>query len=306
MRRWMQATAVALFLIVVGSGPLLADWRHDTGVLRIGFLSAGDVAADVARLEPFRAWLQARLALPVELIPSTSYASLIDSEVSGRVQYSINSASSFATAEVMCKCVEPLAVPTAFDGSRGFHSLLVVRADGPIHTLADAKGARIALAAADDSVAGRLLPLQAFAALKIDPATYFAQTVAAPGPEAAIADLLSGSADVAAGWSSLAGNAATGYSFGVFTAMVAAGSLTMDRVRVIWQSPLIPFGPHAVRSDMAPELKQLLSAALADLAGQAPDILDAVDGSSYGGGAFAPAALGDYAAVEALVAPPGG
>ena len=62
--------------------------------------------------------------------------------------------------------------------------------------------------------------------------------------------LFTDEADLAAGWSSLAGDAASGYSFGVFTRMVPAGALSMDRLKIVWQSPLIPFGPHVVRRDL--------------------------------------------------------
>ena len=42
------------------------------------------------------------------------------------------------------------------------------------------------------------------------------------------------------------------------------------------------------------------------MAGQAPDALDAVDGSSIGGGGFVPVSAKDYAVIAGLVAPPSG
>ena len=84
--------------------------------------------------------------------------------------------------------------------------------------------------------------------------------------------------------------------------MVASGTLTMDQVRIVWQSPLIPFGPHAVRTDMPAELKTLLRDALTAMAAEAPDVLDAVDRSSFGGGGFVAASAADYAPLAPLVA----
>lgn len=299
------ATGLAIALLLTSGGRLLADWRTDLKVLRIGFLSSSNPAGDLARLEPFRAYMEARIALPVELVPATSYAALIDAEITGRVPYAIHSATSFATAEAMCSCVEPIAEPAAFDGSRGFHAILVVRADSSITTLADAKGARLALSAGD-SIAGRLVPLKAFASEGIDPATHFSALFEAPGPEAAINALFDGRADVAVGWSSLAGDPATGYSFGVLTRMVVDGKLSMDQVRVVWQSQLIPFGPHAVHKDVPVELRALLGEALAAMAADAPDVLDAVDNSGLGGGGFVAVSPDDYAVIGELLAPPGG
>ncbi len=279
-----------------------ADWRNDMKVLRIGILTAETPGADIARLEPFRAYLAEKIALPVELVPATTMATLIEAESSARVQYAILSASAYAATSEICKCVEPLVLPTAMDGSRGFHAIMLARADSPIQKLDDTDGARLALGAAD-SVAGNLIPLKEFAAAGIDPASHFAALYESPGPVDAIRALLDGRADVALAWSSLAGDPATGYSFGPLTTMVAAGTLSMDQVRIVWQSPLIPFGPHAVRTDMPAELKTMLRDALTAMAAEAPDTLDAVDRSAYGGGGFVAAAAADYAPLVALVAP---
>ncbi len=76
-------------------------------------------------------------------------ATLIEAESSARVQYAILSASAYAATSEICKCVEPLVLPTAMDGSRGFHAIMLARADSPIQKLDDTDGARLALGAAD-------------------------------------------------------------------------------------------------------------------------------------------------------------
>jgi phosphonate transport system substrate-binding protein len=299
---WLVAAVIASTAIAT---PAAADWRDDVKVLRVGFLAGDNAPYRAAQLEPFRAYLEEKLSLPVELVPGPTYSALIDAQASARIQYAIYSAASFATASAMCRCVEPLAVPTAADGSEGFYSILVARSDGPIRSLADAKGARLALAAGD-SVAGRLVPLKAFAREGIAPAAYFSAVIDKPDPKSAIAALMSGEADLAAGWSSLTGDFATGYSAGVLTEMVANADLTMDEIRVVWQSPLIPFGPHAVRSDMPGELRSLLSAALLAMATENPDALDAVDRA--GGGGFVTTDSSLYSGMADLIAalPPTG
>ena len=74
----------------------------------------------------------------------------------------------------------------------------------------------------------------------------------------------------------------------------------MDQIRIVWQSPLIPFGPHAVRTDLPAELKTLLSGALTAMAAEDPAALDAVDRS--GGRGFVSADAGLFAPTDALVA----
>jgi phosphonate transport system substrate-binding protein len=236
------------------------------------------------------------------MVPATSTASLIDAIGSGRVSYAIMSGGAYAAAAQSCQCVTPLAEPAAFDGARGFHALLIARSDSTVQSLADTHGLRLALSA-EDSVAGRLLPMQGLAVARIDPATNFSALDEMPGPEDAVQALLDGRDDVAVAWSSLTGDAASGYSFGLLSDMVRSGALTMDRIRIIWQSPLIPFGPHVLRNDVPDEARRLILAALTGMAGASPGALDAVDGSIYGGGGFVPVTAADYAPLAALVAP---
>lgn len=296
------AVTVALGLVIVaGTGrPLHAEWHDDHKALRIGFLASAGAAYDMARLEPFRAYLESALSLPVELVPATSYAVLIDAQATDRVQYAIHSATSYATAAAVCHCVEPLALPTAFDGARGFHSILVARADANITSIADARGKRLVVTGAD-SVAGRLVPMSALAGQGIDPARYFSSIGEATNPTDAVTALFTDQADIAAAWSSLTGDAASGYDFGVLSEMVRDGYLSMDQIRVVWTSPLIPFGPHAVRRDLPDELKGRLLDALTAMAAASPQAIDAVDRASIGGGGFVAATAGDYQVIDALI-----
>lgn len=303
MRKFLPGLALVLALVAAAVVPAHAGWRDDVKVLRIGTIAPRGAAYDVARLEPFRAYLEDRLGLPVKIVAAADYDALIGAQISGGVQYAIYSAASYATAEALCGCIEPVALPAAFDGSRGFHSVIVAHAGSAIASLADARGKRLALTGAH-SVAGRLVPLKALADQGIDPASYFSSVLTAADPEQAVTMLFTGEADLAAGWSSLAGDAASGYSFGVFTRMVSSGALTMDSLKILWQSPLIPFGPHAVRDDLPAELKGLIAKALMAMRQEAPDALDAVDGSSIGGGGFVPVSAKDYAVVAGLVTAP--
>jgi phosphonate transport system substrate-binding protein len=135
--------------------------------------------------------------------------------------------------------------------------------------------------------------------------SYFSAIVETEGPEAAVTALFTGEADLAVAWSSLTGDAATGYDFGALSRMVHDGALSMDQVRPIWASPLIPFGPHAVRSDIPDSMKRQLVDALTAMAASAPDALDAVDRSTIGGGGFMAVDAEDYAVIKALITAPG-
>jgi phosphonate transport system substrate-binding protein len=292
---------ILAFVALTAAGAARADWRDDITVLRVGVMTGANAPYRLAQLEPFKTYLESWLALPVEIVPAESYEALIAAQSASRVDYAIESATAFVTAKARCGCVEALVVPTRTGGEAGFFALLTARADGPIKSLDDAKGARLALAG-EDSVGGRLLQMKAFEEKGIDPAEFFSEIVETPHPEAAISALLAGDADLAVAWSSLSGDRAAGYSFGVLADLVAEGGLSMDQIEIVWQSPLIPFGPHAIRSNLPDELKRLLSRALLAVDDEQPAALDAVD--RFGGGGFIAADAGLYAPVAALIAPP--
>jgi len=302
--RWILGPALAALVplaAMLAPGSAGADWRDDVKVLRVGIVTGQNTAYRSAQVAPFRRYLQDTLGIPVEIAPAADYAALIDAEAGGRVDYAVNSAASYATAAALCGCVEPLAVPARADGSTGVYAIMVSRIEGPILTLAEARGARLAVGPAD-SVAGRLVPFAEFAGAGIDPRRYFDAIVEVADPEEALRALLAGEVDAALAWSTLSGNADAGYGSGVLGKMVAEGTLTMDRIRLAWQSPLIPYGPHTVRSDLPEELKDLLLAALRTMSDRSPDALDAI--ARDGAVAFFPATPEMYAPVAALVEAP--
>lgn len=290
-----------MFAVLAGSGVARADWRDDVTVLRVGVMTGANAPYRLVQLQPFKDYLEARTALPVEFVTAEDFNTLIAAQTGKRVDYAIESSTAFVTASALCECVEALAVPTRAAGEAGFYALLVARADGSVKSLDDAKGARLAIAG-EDSVAGRLLQMRAFAEQGIVPDDYFSAIIEVRDPETAITALLAGEADLAVAWSSLSGNRAAGYSFGVLADLVADGGLAMDQIAIVWQSPLIPFGPHAVRSDLPAELKRLLSQALLAIAAEDPAALDAVD--RFAGRGFVAADADLYAPVAALIVPP--
>lgn len=294
--RWFGSAIGVAAALLATSTFALADWRDEIKVFRIGIMAGANAPYRLAQIEPFRAYLEMRLAVPVEIVPNRDFAALIDAQSRSRIHYAIYS----ATASALCQCVEPLVIPTRSGGEVGFYALLIASADGNIESLGDAKGARLALAG-DDSVAGRLLQLNAFEQEEIVPSEFFSEILDTPDPEFAISALLAGDADLAVAWSSLTGNESAGYSFGVLTDLVGNGELSMDQVRIVWQSPLIPFGPHAIRLDLPDDLKPILSAALVEMASENPVALDAVD--RFGGLGLVVTNTSLYAPIAAIVAP---
>lgn len=288
---------VRVAALLLAATPATAQWREDIDTLRIGFVAGADAGYALARAEPLRLELEARLGVRVDFTAEPGYAALIDRQVAS-LDAAFLSASAFAQASLLCGCVEPLAIPLAPDGTSGYHAILVVGAASAIATVADLAGVRLAVSA-PDSVAGRLLPLRLFAEEGVAEADLGA-LVERDSPVAAIEALLAGEADAALAWSSLTGAAAAGYDRGTLTDMVAAGTLAMDGVRIAWTSPLVPYGPLSVHADLPPDLKADLFAALQGIAEAAPEALAAIPG--YLGGGFATGNEAMFAPLEGLVA----
>lgn len=282
MRGTVLSIAAGALAAISFAASSAADWREDVKVFRVGVPVGDNATYRLQQAEPFRAYLEQKLGVHVELFPANSYDAMIEAQVSDRIQYGIYSASAYASAEIMCDCLEPIAAPTAEDGTNGYHAVLIARADSPYRSLTDSRGARI-VAGPADSVAAHLVPFASFAASGIEAKDYFSNVFELPDAREAIAAVMQGQADLALAWSSMQGDPSLGYSAGVLTGMVAQGSLLMSDIRVIWQSDLIPYGAHAVRRDLPSDLKALVQEAILAMPDDDPIAADAV-GRSAGGG----------------------
>lgn len=297
-RRAALLPALALAGQAILAGPAAAGWRDDLGTLKVGFIAGDNPAYEIARLEKFRWQLQLNLAVPVELYPARNYEALIEAQSTGRVQYTVLSSLAYLALNQRCGCTEALAQPTTAEHARGFRALLVAKKDGPVQTLADARNMRLAVGAAD-SLSGRRAPLAGLGAEGIDPDSYFLRIVETSDSEAALAALAAGSADVATAWSSATDPLSADSGSGPFARLAGDGTLDPASLKVIWQSALIPFGPHAVRKELAPEAKQALLRALTEMQASAPEAYDAIERGFPGG--FVAADQAEFDALAALL-----
>jgi phosphonate transport system substrate-binding protein len=292
LRRFVLAALAAVVL----AGPAAAQaWREEVGTLRVGVLAGDNQAYTLVAIEPFRRYLADRLGIAVEIVPGYDYPALMAAQTNAGVHVAFLSATAFATARAACACIEPLVIPTTPEGDTGYHAVMIAPAAGPVRTLDDLAGRRLAVSAAD-SVAGRLLPLRLFADAGMGEDRF--ELVERDTPAAAVAALGAGEADAALAWSSMTGTAATGYRAGVLAQMVAAGTLAMADIAVVWESPMIPNPPLSVQAALPEDFKTALRNAMVELRTADPVALDAVD-RSHGGG-FRPATLADFAPLVAL------
>lgn len=292
--RFLGVCLTAVALTATSAGVASAQWRESYPVLRIGLASGPNPVLARTQAEPFRAYLERELGVSVEILTSSDYASLIVDQFTGRLHATFLSASAFAGASASCRqCVEPLVAPTTLDGEAGYRAALIVQVGTEIDGPEDLPGSRLAVSA-EDSLAGRLVPLALFLADGIDFSTV--QIVGRESPAEAILSLMDETADAALGWVGLSGAAD---ERGAIALLAGAGLLLPEDVEIVWTSPMIPHGPMTVLANLPDDLKTDLSEAMIDLAD--PDALRAVNGGL--GGGFAVVDAEDYAPVILLADP---
>jgi phosphonate transport system substrate-binding protein len=204
------------------------------------------------------------------------YPALIDAHVSGRIEYAIYSSTAYASAWLLCECVEPLVAPVLSNGATGTRSVLIVNASVPFTRL-DLNGIRVGIPG-KDSITGFAVPLASYAvgtrALSQDEA-FFKQFNDLESTTAAFAE---GTLDAFFGWtpSNAAGPIAGAGIFGLGDEKALNVAGRTIEIKVPWKSALLRYGPHAVRRDLSSEAKSVLVSLLSSPDEEFLDLLSAV------------------------------
>lgn len=246
-----------------------ADWRKELGTFRIGLIESEGRQYSPSDLDKIRAAYASALGMPVEIFQARDFPSLIDAHASSRIEYAVYTAQAFATASLACECVEPLAAPMGADGSAGVRDALIVDPALSMSALAASKGigmpGRDALStmgvalAAFQSGGVRLTGAETWLRVEEDMNAVMAKFgdgsldgfFAAVPSRLNLAQTPDGSPDLS-----------------------AAIAKTGRKAKALWLSELVPFGPHAVRKNLAPEAKAVLSKMLLELGSTNPDLND--------------------------------
>jgi phosphonate transport system substrate-binding protein len=260
---------------------------------RIGLIGGENTQDRLARYEQFQQLLSEHLRIPVKLFPAADYAGVMQGIAAGQLEAAEFGPSGFAGAWLDCKCIEPVVVPQENDGSTYYYSVMVVRADSGIKSIADMKGRSLAWAD-PNSTSGYLIPSATLKTKGIDLAdgAYFSKTGFSGGHEQGVVAVLNKQYDAAVTWTSAQGDQSEGYTRGNLRTMVDRKLLKMSDIAIIWQSGKIPNGPWAVRTALPAELKKSFTDFLLDLPKSYPEVYaDVEQGSGVG---YAPATMELY------------
>jgi len=267
--------------------------------IRIGVLPRRDAGRTLAALSGLAERLTDTLGRPVEFIPVGSYAAMIDAQVLGRIDGGFYSASAFAQAEALCKCLEPIVTPAAVDGTTSFFAIIIAPQAAPYGDVTDLDAA-VAATARPDSVGGTRMQVASLLADGIDIDAAFSGFRQTESPEAAVEAMLAGEADVAFAWSTLSGAASEGYSRGTLRILAEKGSLDPGSLKILWRSAPVAHGPAALAGSVPAGDRAAIAAVLIGIRDDDPDAYEALE--PYYSGGYEASQAEDYRGASVLAA----
>jgi phosphonate transport system substrate-binding protein len=259
------ATLLALVL-ALAAGPAFAqaDWRASFKELRFGITSAENEADTLVRFDAFASYMRAKLGVPVTVRRGSDYAAVVEALAARQVEFARMGPAAYARAvQLMGDDIQPLAKDMDLDGSVGYHSVVVVRADAPYRSLSDLKGKTLAFAD-PNSASGFVAPSYFMAKEGLVPSRHFGRTGFAGNHETGVLAVVANQYDAAATWWN---NAARSN----ITRMEEKKMIPGGAVRVVWTSPMIPNSPWVARK-LPDDLLEAYRAALLALPVDAPDV----------------------------------
>lgn len=278
----LLGTAAATAILAAGVTPAAADWRQGFGTYNVGLLSGENEADRLRRYGCMQELMTETLGVPVELYPAADYAGVMQGLLAGQLHQAGLGASGYAGIYLQDpEAVEVVMTSANVDGSLGYHSVIVTRADSGINSIEDMAGRSLAYADSN-SASGYLFPRAELRLAGIED-SYFSAVGFSGGHEQGVIAVLNGQYDAAATWSSLLGEREQGYSRGNLRRMVDNGLLDMNEINIIWQSDIIPNGPTVLRRDLPAEARELVLDLFLNMKDRHPDCYASVVGGDGGG-----------------------
>lgn len=256
----IAVTAVAVLIAGAASAQTeYAGPKFDLSTIqpefRIGFLGDESTQDTLTRNACLQPYAEAAFGVPVKMFTFKDYAGTMESLLGRNLDFADLGASAYAGIVIQDpEAVIAIGVPKQIDGSTGYYSVMVTKAESGIDSIEGMKGKRLGYAD-PNSTSGYLIPRIEIGAQVGDAANYFAETKFMGGHENGVLGVLNGDVDAAVTWTSMVGDQSQGWSNGNLRKMVDKGVLNMDDIRVIWHSTLIPNGPVVMPSTLPQEAR---------------------------------------------------
>ncbi|WP_430393559.1 phosphate/phosphite/phosphonate ABC transporter substrate-binding protein [Congzhengia minquanensis] len=202
--------------------------------------------------------MTAALGIPCTVYRATDYSAAVEAMRTGNAQMAEYGPFSYVTARERAGA-EAIAVRGTKDGVSGYTSQIVVRADSDIETLKDLQGKTFAFVD-PESTSGNIIPtdeiLTAMPELNLTfddlhtDGKFFKSAMYAGTHPGAMQAVAQGNVDAAAVASTTLEN------------QIAAGNIKAEDLKIIYESPVIPSDPIAIKKDLPQEFKDKVKAFL--------------------------------------------
>ncbi len=293
----MKLTSLALLTgALITFGVNAADAPKE---LNLGILGGQNATQQIGDNQCVKDFFDKELNVDTKLRNSSDYSGVIQGLLGNKIDLVLSmSPASYASVYLQNpKAVDVVGIVVDDkDNSQGYHSVVIVKADSPYKKLEDLKGKSFGMAD-PDSTSGFLMPNQAFkkefgGTVDDKYNNTFSSVTFSGGHEQDILGVLNGQFEGAVTWTSMIGDYDKGYTSGAFGRLIRMDQPDlMKKIRIIWQSPLIPNGPILVSNNLPADFKEKVVATIKKLdKEQHSCFIKAVGGAQHIG----PASVKDY------------
>ena len=259
-RRLILGAATALALT---GNAQAQDWKSKYPELVYAIIPAENASGVTDRWGPFVSYLSKELGTKVTLRIANDYAAVIEGQRSGNIHIAQYGPSSYARAYTTGAKIEPFAIETNLDGTKGYHSVLWVKADSPYKKIEDLKGKNLCLVD-PNSTSGNNVPRFAMNKMGIVPEQFFSKVVYAGSHENAVLGVQQGTCDAAFNWWN-------DEKESNLLRMASKKMVKAEDFRLIFKSEQIVNSPFAYLTELPADLRAKIKQAVLDLPKKDPD-----------------------------------
>lgn len=271
-RRLIIAGVAGLALahgLAMGAKPAAAqDWKSKYPELVFGVIPSENASATTARYTPFAEYLSRELGTKVTLRIANDYAAVIEGQRAENIHIAMYGPAAYARAYVTGVKTEPFAIEISGDGSRGYYSVLYVKAGSAFQKIEDLKGKNLCLVD-PNSTSGNNVPRFAMNKMGIDPDKYFSKVVYSGSHENAVIALDQGTCDAAFNWWN-------DEKESNLLRMASRGIVKAENFRIIFKSDQIVNSPMAYLASLPADLKAKIRDAVLNLATKDKAVFDGI------------------------------